>query len=215
MRDLYEILGVTRDASGEDIKRAYRHLAMEHHPDRNPGDPDAHERFQQVQKAYEVLSEPERRAEYDRSGSTTLGVREEQLLQNDAVQIFQEALNSVIGNYSTPPTHFDVIAQMVRVVEGKQAQLTEAKRLSRRSVDVMRRVLERIGMTEEASGPNVLAGFLEDRIAKAEADAARFHDMIVHGEKLLEYVRTYTFRVDPPPAPTTRHTTVYNTATVA
>jgi len=67
-RDYYEILGVSRSAGDEDLKRAYRKLAMQHHPDRNPGDHAAEERFKEASEAYQILSDPERRAQYDRFG---------------------------------------------------------------------------------------------------------------------------------------------------
>ncbi len=67
-RDYYEVLGLERDASPEDIKRAYRRLAMKYHPDRNPGDTEAETRFKECAQAYEVLSDPERRKIYDRYG---------------------------------------------------------------------------------------------------------------------------------------------------
>jgi curved DNA-binding protein len=65
----YEILGVPRDASQNDIKRAYRRLAKELHPDRNPGNKAAEAKFKEVQAAYEVLGDPQRRAQYDRFGA--------------------------------------------------------------------------------------------------------------------------------------------------
>jgi DnaJ-class molecular chaperone len=64
--DLYATLGVSRDASQEDIKRAYRRLAKEMHPDLNPDKPEVGERFKQVTAAYDILSDPERRGRYDR-----------------------------------------------------------------------------------------------------------------------------------------------------
>lgn len=67
-QDLYEVLGVPQTADESEIKKAYRRLAMKYHPDRNQGDTEAEERFKQVQAAYEVLSDPDRRAAYDRFG---------------------------------------------------------------------------------------------------------------------------------------------------
>ena len=67
-RDYYEILGVARDATPEAIKKAYRGLARKYHPDVNPGDKSAEGRFKEVQSAYDVLSDQEKRALYDRHG---------------------------------------------------------------------------------------------------------------------------------------------------
>ena len=67
-RDYYEVLGINRDASDADIKKAYRRLAMKFHPDRNPDNAKAEEQFKEAKEAYEVLSEPEKRAAYDQYG---------------------------------------------------------------------------------------------------------------------------------------------------
>lgn len=66
--DLYDILGVSRDADADEIKRAFRELAREHHPDRNPDDPEAEARFKEALAAFEILSDPEQRRTYDRYG---------------------------------------------------------------------------------------------------------------------------------------------------
>jgi molecular chaperone DnaJ len=67
-RDYYEVLGVKRDATEADIKKAYRRLAMKHHPDRNPDDKKSEEQFKEAKEAYEVLTEPKKKAAYDQFG---------------------------------------------------------------------------------------------------------------------------------------------------
>jgi molecular chaperone DnaJ len=68
-KSLYDALGVSKSASQDEIKKAYRKLVREHHPDRNPGDKEAEERFKEIQGAYDVLSDPEKRKRYDAFGS--------------------------------------------------------------------------------------------------------------------------------------------------
>jgi len=72
-RDYYEVLGVSRTCTEQELKSAYRKLAMQHHPDRNPGDKDAEEKFKEASEAYSVLSDEEKRAQYDRFGHAGFG----------------------------------------------------------------------------------------------------------------------------------------------
>src|SRR5262249_55293400 len=72
-KDYYDVLGVARDATPDQIKKAYRKKALEHHPDKNPGNKDAEEKFKAAAEAYSVLSDEEKRAKYDRFGAAGLG----------------------------------------------------------------------------------------------------------------------------------------------
>ena len=67
-RDYYDVLGVGREAGDDDLKKAYRRLAMKHHPDRNPDDPKAEQQFKEAKEAYEVLSDGDKRAAYNQFG---------------------------------------------------------------------------------------------------------------------------------------------------
>ncbi len=69
LRDFYEVLGVPKNASEDDIKRAYRKLAMKYHPDKNPGDKSAEEKFKEATQAYEVLKDPKKRSQFDQFGT--------------------------------------------------------------------------------------------------------------------------------------------------
>jgi molecular chaperone DnaJ len=75
-RDYYEVLGVNRDADAEDIRKSYRKLAVKYHPDKNPGDHTAEEKFKELGEAYEVLSEPQKRAAYDQYGHAAFDARQ-------------------------------------------------------------------------------------------------------------------------------------------
>lgn len=72
-RDYYEVLGVSKSASDDEIKKSYRKIALQYHPDRNPGDKDAEEKFKEAAEAYDVLSNPDKKAQYDRFGHAGMG----------------------------------------------------------------------------------------------------------------------------------------------
>src|SRR5258708_28493148 len=74
-RDYYEILGVDRNANAEEIKKAYRKLAVKYHPDKNPGDKSAEEKFKELGEAYEALNDPQTRAAYDQYGHAAFDPR--------------------------------------------------------------------------------------------------------------------------------------------
>lgn len=72
-RDYYEILGVAKNASAEEVKKAYRKVAMQFHPDRNPGNKEAEDKFKEAAEAYEVLNDADKRSQYDRFGHNAFG----------------------------------------------------------------------------------------------------------------------------------------------
>ena len=113
-KDYYEILGVTKNASGDEIKKKFRKLALKYHPDRNPGDSKAEAKFKEISEAYEVLSDKEKRAKYDQYGKywQQAGQAGGWTGNSPGVDIggfdfsqygnFEEFINELLGRFSTP-----------------------------------------------------------------------------------------------------------------
>ena len=106
-RDYYDVLSLQRDSSAEDVKRAYRRLAMKYHPDRNPGDEEAERSFKECAEAYEVLSDPERRRVYDAHGHAGLRGRPghdfRSMNVEDIFSMFDDILGGFGGRASRQP----------------------------------------------------------------------------------------------------------------
>jgi molecular chaperone DnaJ len=99
-RDFYDVLGVARGASEDDLKKAYRRLAIQFHPDRNPGDKQAEEHFKEINAAYQILSDPERRAQYDRYGHAAFqGPQGGGFSGFDFTQGFEEVFSDIFGDF--------------------------------------------------------------------------------------------------------------------
>src|SRR5512133_3637657 len=94
-RDLYAVLGINRDASDEDIKKAYRKLAMKHHPDRNPDNPKSEEHFKEAKQAYEILSDAQKRAAYDQYGHAGI---DQQAAGGAGMGGFADAFSDIFGD---------------------------------------------------------------------------------------------------------------------
>lgn len=131
VRDPYAVLGLERNASAEDVKRAFRRLAREHHPDCNPDNPQAHERFQELNAAYQVLSDPERRARYDRLGDIGSGAPS----AGPGGVALDELLGELFGAFTRRPSRSGDMRHVVELTF-EQAALGCQKRVSYTRVDV-------------------------------------------------------------------------------
>ncbi len=98
-RDYYEVLGVNREATLQEIKKAYRALAVRDHPDRNPDNPEAEERFKEAAEAYQVLSDPAQRRRYDAYGHAGLGASGFGGFNPDAFADFNDILGNIFGDF--------------------------------------------------------------------------------------------------------------------
>lgn len=138
-RDYYEVLGVEKDASAEEIKRAYRKLAIQYHPDKNPGDPQAEEKFKELAEAYQVLGDPEKRARYDRFGhqaATSGGSPFADVDVQSVTEFFESIFGDVFGlgrerrRRRGRDVRVDVALDLEEAAKGVERRITVARRVS-------------------------------------------------------------------------------------
>lgn len=159
MRNAYEVLGVDRKANDDQIKKAYRKLAMQYHPDRNPGDADADAKFKEVQEAYDILSDTDKRSQYDRFGAVKKGSGSPFHRGKPFTSIFDDFFSNSWGGNSDATGH---------VVVEEEVTLQEARLGTERDVKFDRRSICKMcngaGGTEETckhcngSGLRVIQG---------------------------------------------------------
>ena len=92
MRDLYEIIGVDKTSSNTDIKKSYRKIAMKYHPDKNPGDKEAEKQFKEAAEAYSILSDSQKRQQYDQFGHAGVGIGDNQSFE-ESVGIYVDGVH--------------------------------------------------------------------------------------------------------------------------
>lgn len=133
MRDPYTVLGVSRQASADEIKAAFRRLAREHHPDRNPNDSQAEQRFREINEAYQILSDPNRRARFDATGSDRAGPMPGPGASGFGG--FEDLLSELFGGFARRPSSRGDMRLVVEV-SFREAALGCTKSLSYERVDL-------------------------------------------------------------------------------
>lgn len=162
MADYYELLGVSRTADAAEIKSAYRKLALKYHPDRNPGDKTAEERFKKLNEAYAVLSDPEKRAHYDRYGTAEPGP-----VAGDIFDIFASVFGG--GGFGTG---FGTRVQRAQQGEDLETTLTITLEQARAGAEVPLEV-EHLGVCRRCDGARAEPGSGGGRSAPRAAAPVR------------------------------------------
>src|ERR687885_178682 len=148
-KDLYKVLGVSKEASQEEIRRSYRKLARKHHPDANRDDPKAEERFKEIQHAYEILSKPEKRREYDEGPRTFFGSQNAGQRRPGTADF--EDLSDLLGGFGNLGDIFGSTTSTRQSAPAKGENITVNVRLSFK--DALNGVTTRVGVpVEEACG---------------------------------------------------------------
>lgn len=180
-RDYYEVLGLRKDASAEEIKKSYRQLALKFHPDKNPGDHEAEIRFREAAEAYEVLADTTKRARYDRYGHAGLEGAGAQNFRSadDIMSAFSEIFgDGVFGNFFTPRKRGPRPGQDLLIK--LEIDLEDAARGVSRNIDVTRHEL-----CDECSGTGARRG-----TAPVACDYCRGQGQVVQSRGFLQYATT-------------------------
>jgi curved DNA-binding protein CbpA len=199
--DPYGVLGLSRDATQEDIKAAFRRRSMASHPDHNPGNERAAVEFDRVKRAYEVLKDPEARARYDRTGE----VEERQAATGDEASwgIIAGMLAQVLGaDEVADPCEVDLVLLLRTAIRdeiaGKQKVLAKLKRAEKRATRMAGR-FSRQAKAGEEQPTNMLEGILANQQAALAVSVKRAEQALAHRKRAVDLLEGYAFRADSPP----------------
>ncbi len=144
--DLYDVLGVDRDASHDEIKRAYREMAMKYHPDRNKDDQAAEDMFKKVSEAYATIGDPEAREQYNKTGQRLTVNR----LEMRAMQLIGGNFAALIARHGPRITSMDVISDIATVLERQIPGFNGIKSACQEKIEFFDDLAKRI----KCKGPN-------------------------------------------------------------
>jgi curved DNA-binding protein CbpA len=180
MRKLYETLDVSEDATAEEIKKAYRKLASKHHPDKNPDDPNAAERFKEVQEAYECLSDPERRQIYDETGDKTVDTG------NPAEDLMVHLVNELIDKLDTMDETFQKLRS---VIDEMLVEVDARRRENVAKLESLQRKLEKFKYM--GKGVNFIEAIIKDKIVETNHELATIDEAEVAAKAVREMLQDY------------------------
>ena len=186
--NLYTILDVQPTASHNEIKKAYRRMANKHHPDKNIGNQEAHEKMQAIQRAYDILGDPERRKRYDETGNTEEGPSPEKTAKEELAKLFiSMANNQDADSYDFKKGARSAIDDIMRKVE---AQIIILRR-NLKNTEKARKRLKR-----KTAGEPFLLQVLDAHVRQTLEQIARHEQGIEIAGIMLKMLDDYEYEVD-------------------
>jgi curved DNA-binding protein CbpA len=198
MTDPYRILKISRKATADQIQSAYRKLAAKLHPDRNPGDKKAESQFKEVQEAYEILRDPDRRKRYDETGDTT-PIRDD--FAAKASQTLLQAFSASVGILVSSGRNPKTLDLMTDVRERLRDPIRERKENVRKCLEIKKSLAEMMGRINVKEGQeNVLRDSLAAEIGNLEKAVGEMQKADKVSEAALAMLADYSYQCDDPMA---------------
>lgn len=196
MKDPYKTLKVKKTATADMIRKAYRKLAANAHPDRNPGDPKAAGRFKEIQDAYDLLKDADRKDRFDKTGDTTppnpaADANIQELLVECMAQTIQEIVNR---NGSMKQTH--LIKRMIERTKAEKGKTTETHKKIQSLLTNLTEAKKRLSVKE---GENILSKVLGNHIADVQRDHDKTKKILDMLDACLVVLDRYEYEVEKSP----------------
>lgn len=194
MTDLYHVLGVTKDATAEDINDAYRLLAKKYHPDRNVGDEFAAARYAEVDEAYSILSDPERRSRYDTNGDCRRPNTEEQDLLGVIAPVLFQAIQETEQYTNGGVKTSDLKTKMVNKITGTLRRIEEHRGKINAGIHTLEIVLGRF--EKEGQSDDMLNGVVQSQLTQLKTQLEQVKFDLNRHDRALKYLSGVEYRRD-------------------
>lgn len=194
---LYELLGVARDATEAEIKKAFRKLALKHHPDHNPGNDASAKFFADLQQAYEVLTNAERRAHYDRTGEfLSAGADNSDVVMMTRLTSVLDLAIQETDKMQVPITSIDMIELMRKILAEADNERKRAAEACKNALVKYRSLLGRFKRRKKKNAGNVLEAIIRPRLAEGDRHLLNIEASAEMDGRVRKFLDDYGFQFD-------------------
>lgn len=199
MTDLYATLELPRTATQPEITRAYRDLSLDYHPDRNPGDKEAEDKFKEIQNAYEILSDPERRDRYDATDDTSSAASAEARITAVIAESYAQVLQSILSDPFHPaPANFSPVAKIRDFLNRTISNLRDSRTAPSAAIKLL------TGISGRFTNDELLESLTAEQLKHATSALADIDGKITLLESALERLADVGYKWEPGPKTASR-----------